>query len=119
MGDRHMLAGTVGTDDPNASHELAEATVIGCACSAFLAARSLRFPVPDLRLSAVTEQPFRVPTPLDCAASRRYQHRPRKLTSVDDAEIRALAATKSLRSLAADFGVSHETIRSFIQRCLE
>jgi hypothetical protein len=29
--------------------------------------------------------------------------------------IRALAMTKSLRSLAADFGVSHETVRRLIQ----
>ena len=41
----------------------------------------------------------------------------RKLTVEQHAAIRALAATKSLRSLAADFGVSHETIRAVLLRC--
>ena len=38
--------------------------------------------------------------------------RRRKLTPEQEDVIRALAATKSLRSLAADFGVSHETVRA-------
>jgi hypothetical protein len=37
------------------------------------------------------------------------------LTPSQEAEIVALAATKSLRSLAADFGVSHETVRTVLQ----
>ena len=48
----------------------------------------------------------------DAPAPRRYRVRARKLTPDQEAAIRALAATKSLRSLAADFGVSHETVRA-------
>jgi hypothetical protein len=44
--------------------------------------------------------------------SQRYSFRAHKLTSDDKVKIRALAGTRSLRSLAADFGVSHETIRT-------
>jgi len=36
------------------------------------------------------------------------------LTLSQESEIRALARTKSLRSLAADFGVSHETVRAVL-----
>ena len=42
--------------------------------------------------------------------ARRYVRRPGKLTAAQESAIRALAGTKSLRSLAADFGVSHETV---------
>ncbi len=49
-----------------------------------------------------------------CGSGRRYARRGRKLTHTEDAAIRALAQTKSLRSLAADFGVSHETIRAIL-----
>jgi transposase len=42
--------------------------------------------------------------------------RPRKLTPDQEAMIRALAGTKSLRSLAAEFGVSHETIRIIVRQ---
>jgi hypothetical protein len=45
----------------------------------------------------------------------RYLSRPRKLTSEQEAAIRALAPAKSLRSLAAAFGVSHETIRVVVR----
>ena len=50
---------------------------------------------------------------------RRASHhtpRRRKLSLDDDTAIRALAATRSLRSLAAEFGVSHETIRTVVRR---
>jgi hypothetical protein len=50
----------------------------------------------------------------DNPAPPRYRHRPRKLTAADEAAIRALAGTRSLRALAADFGVSHETVRAII-----
>jgi hypothetical protein len=50
-----------------------------------------------------------------CGSSKRYGRRARKLTSAEESTIRALAATRSLRSLAADFGVSHETIRGILQ----
>jgi hypothetical protein len=42
--------------------------------------------------------------------------RDRKLASDQVATIRALAGTKSLRSLAADFNVSHETIRTALRK---
>ena len=40
--------------------------------------------------------------------------RQRKLSPQQEAAIRALAGTKSLRSLAAEFGVSHETVRAVL-----
>ena len=42
--------------------------------------------------------------------------RVRQLSPDQEAAIRALAQTKSLRSLAADFGVSHETVRAVLRR---
>ena len=62
-----------------------------------------RVAVPDLRSRS------RHPR---CGSGVRYSVRARKLTPTEEAAIRALAATKSLRALAADFGVSHETIRA-------
>ena len=41
--------------------------------------------------------------------------RRRRLSMEQEAAIRAFAGTKSLRSLAADFGVSHETVRSVLR----
>ena len=40
---------------------------------------------------------------------------PRKLSPDQESAIRILARTKSLRNLAADFGVSHETVRRMIK----
>ena len=51
-----------------------------------------------------------------CGAGGRYSLRGRKLTPTDESTIRALAGTKSLRSLAAEFGVSHETVRAALRR---
>lgn len=51
-----------------------------------------------------------------CGSGLRYSRRTRKLTPAEESAIRALAATKSLRSLAADFEVSHETIRAVLCR---
>ena len=45
----------------------------------------------------------------------RYSAQGQKLTPEDEAHIRAFAGTRSLRSLAAEFGVSHETVRSVLQ----
>jgi hypothetical protein len=42
--------------------------------------------------------------------------RPRKLSPEQEAAIRTLVGTKSLRSLAAEFGVSHETVRAVCRR---
>ena len=47
-----------------------------------------------------------------CGSGVRYAVRARKLTPAQESAIRALAETKSMRSLAADFGVSHETNRA-------
>ncbi len=41
-----------------------------------------------------------------------WKDRLRKRTTDQEASIQSLAATKNLRSLAADFGVSHETVRA-------
>jgi hypothetical protein len=46
----------------------------------------------------------------------RYRCRARKLTAEQESAIRALVSTKSLRALAADFGVSHETIRAVVRQ---
>jgi hypothetical protein len=72
-----------------------------------------RIAVPDLRLT-VPSAPRR-PSRCDSPSSRRYRTRARKLTAEHEAAIRSFASTKSLRSLAADFGVSHETIRAVIR----
>ena len=45
-----------------------------------------------------------------------YQRRPPgRLTETERRAIRALAATRSLRELAAEFGVSHETVRAVLR----
>jgi len=72
-----------------------------------------RIVVPDLRPSSPSFMPrwsrvsrnVRHPSP-------HSRQRVRRLTIEQEAAIRALAGTKSLRTLAADFGVSHETIRA-------
>ena len=69
-----------------------------------------RIPFPDLRTEP-TPHP-RWPSRRDTASYPRYSTRARKLGVDQEATIRALAATRSLRSLAAEFGVSHETIRA-------
>jgi hypothetical protein len=57
------------------------------------------------------------PSRHDASSSLRYHHRSRarKLTPDQEASIRALAGTKSLRALAVQFGVSHETIRTVVR----
>ena len=62
-----------------------------------------RVAVPDLRP---------LPRRRRCGSGVRYSSRNRKLTPAEESAIRALAATKSLPSLAAEFGVSHETVRA-------
>ena len=45
-----------------------------------------------------------------------YQRaRPRRLSPEEREAIRALAATRNLRELAAEFGASHETVRSVLR----
>ena len=84
--------------------EIAEATPVASASSIPFGAR-VRIPGPDLR-------PRRERVPRGPGRRYRYGARARKLTPDQEATIRALGATKSLRSLAADFGVSHETVRA-------
>ena len=76
---------------------------------------SVRVPVPDFRPGPVYTPRCPADLPHDVAFPRRYARRPGKLTPTQESTIRALAGTKSLRGLAADFGVSHETIRSVIK----
>ena len=42
------------------------------------------------------------------------RHRAHRLSAHERSQIRTLSGTKSLRSLTADFGVSHETIRAVL-----
>ena len=62
-----------------------------------------RIAVPDLRPRQRRHR---------CGSGARYSVRARKLTPAEESTLRALAATRSLRALAADFGVSHETVRT-------
>ena len=86
-------------------HAPTEATGVASASSIIPAAR-VRIPFPDLR-----PRRDRVP----CGSGGRYRCRTRKLTPAEEAAIRALVGTRSLRTLAADFGVSHETIRAVLR----
>ncbi|MDP9364285.1 MAG: hypothetical protein M3Q10_08705 [Chloroflexota bacterium] len=78
---------------------------------------SVRVPVPGPLLGATPASGLDGPSRSrpDAPACCRYRARPRKLTAAQVLDIRALAATRSLRSLAAEFGVSHETIRSALR----
>jgi hypothetical protein len=71
-------------------------------------------PIFDFRMDPLTST--RWPASGEAPTPRRYRARARRLTSDQEAAIRALAATKSLRALAADFGVSHETIRAVLRQ---
>jgi hypothetical protein len=51
-----------------------------------------------------------------CGTGVRYSVRTRRLTADQEAALRALAATRSLRALAVEFGVSHETVRAVLRR---
>ena len=57
------------------------------------------------------------PRRLSGRPGRASYHAPRrrKRSPEQEAAIRALAGTSSLRPLAAEFGVSHETIRGVVQ----
>ena len=72
-----------------------------------------RLPVLDFRRSPTTT-PLWLPRP-DISAPARYRARPGKLTADQEASIRILAATKSLRRLGAEFSISHETIRGVLR----
>ena len=78
--------------------------------------RPVRVPVPDFRPPSMYSPCWSTGSPYNESTARRYVRRPSKLSRAQEAEIRALAATKSLRTLAAEFGVSHETIRAISRR---
>jgi hypothetical protein len=69
-----------------------------------------RVPILDFRMGPATSP--RWPSSRDAATPSRYRARARRRTVEQESAIRALAGTRSLRSLAVDFGVSHETIRA-------
>ncbi len=51
-----------------------------------------------------------------CSGRAPYQRRPPgRLTDAERRAIRVLAASRSLRDVAADFGVSHETVRAVLR----
>ncbi len=77
--------------------------------------RPVRVPVPDLRPAAVFTSRWPSRAAHNDCTPQRYRERARKLIPAQQSAIRALAGTKSLRELAADFGVSHETIRSALR----
>ncbi len=77
--------------------------------------RPFRVPVPDFRPAPAYTPRWSARSRRDDPAPRRYARRPGKLTAGQESAIRALAGTKSLRSLAADFGVSHETVRAVLR----
>ncbi|MCD6031011.1 MAG: hypothetical protein K0S78_3185 [Thermomicrobiales bacterium] len=93
--------------------EWAEATGVRSASSIFLEGRC-RIPFPHLRTERIPHP--RWPSRREAAVRPRYHCRSRRLTPAQAEAIRALAGTKSLRSLAADFGVSHETIRAVLRQ---
>lgn len=78
--------------------------------------RSVRVPVPDFGPAPLYSPRWPSLSRCDSANPRRYRQRARRLTPDEETTIRMLAKTKSLRSLAADFGVSHETIRAIIRQ---
>src|SRR4051812_8134224 len=91
----------------------AEATGVGSA-SSINPSGQCRIPFPDLRTNPAVLP--RWPSRREASARPRYHTRARKLTSEQESAVRALAGSKSLRSLAADFGVSHETIRAVVRQ---
>src|SRR5690349_11635411 len=79
-------------------------------------------------LASPIDQPGRVPTRIRwpdlrsqhdhglLGSGRRNRSRMHKLNPAEESAIRELAATRSLRSLAATFGVSHQTISRVLWR---
>ena len=68
----------------------------------------------DISWEVIAEAP---PRRVSGRSQRTSYHTPRRrrLTAEQESAIRALAGTRSLRSLAADFGVSHETVRGVLR----
>src|SRR5215207_11145393 len=93
--------------------EWAEVTGISSA-SSISPSGQCRIPFPYLRPEPSLH--LRWPSGRDGFSRPRYRTRARKLTVEQESAIRALVSTKNLRSLAADFGVSHETIRAVVRQ---
>lgn len=93
--------------------EIAGSTGVSSASSILTDGRS-GVPFPDLRTELALDR--RWPSHRDASACTRYHSRVRELTSQQEATICTLAATRSLRSLAAEFDVSHETIRAVVRQ---
>ena len=98
----------------NRESAVAEATGIGSASSIFRGG-SVRVPVADLRPAAVLTPRWPTRSRPDDPGPHRYHCRAHKLAPAQEATIHALAGTRSLRSLAAEFGVSHETVRAVLR----
>ena len=97
--------------------EIAGSKGVGSA-SSDVAWLSLPRQIPIPAMGTTASFPWRSPAsePRNDATPGRYRSRPRTLTPEHAATIRALAGTRSLRSLAAEFGVSHETVRTAVRR---
>ena len=91
----------------------AEAIPVASA-SSILPPRRLRIPLPDLRTEPAFQRLW--PSRRDEPPRPRYRARARRLTADQESTIRARAATKSLRSLSAQFWISHETILAVVRR---
>ena len=74
-----------------------------------------RLAVPDLRHASPFAKAWPACSPNDAPAARRQRQRAWKLTPAQETTIRALAGKMSLRSLAAEFAVSHETVRRVLR----
>ena len=92
---------------------MAEAMGIGSA-SSIRPEGLCRIPFPDLRTDPAVVP--RWPSRRHASSPVRYRVRARRLTPEQESAIRTLSGSKSLRSLAADFDVSHETIRAVLRQ---
>ena len=82
-----------------------------------LVAAPLRVPIMDFRPSSSQQPQWRLPR--DATSPCRYRARAHKLTLEQELTIQVLAGTRSLRSLADEFGVSRETIRAVVRQVRE
>ena len=76
-----------------------------------------RIAIPDFRISSSLGP--RWPSRRDALIRSRYRARARKLTAEQETMIRTLVPSRSLRALAAEFDVSHETIRTVVQTVVQ
>jgi hypothetical protein len=72
----------------------------------------ISFPDPRTEPASTLRWPLRGEMP----SPRRFGARARWLAPEQESAIYALAGTKSHRSLAAEFGLSHETIRAVLRQ---